>query len=189
MASVLLIVTILLSLQGTTLCHSITGDCNTFEIEKTNEGYYPCVHTDPTTGTSRLGVGFDLYYYFALDDLKQVGANMTKILNKTQCLTDDQIRKLFKISMDRAEQCVSSWMYKAWSPLSVNAKSALIDMGFDYHYIGCYPTLEDFVDLKNALTMTPPDYDKAATILEHSTWCGQENTRCMRAAKCFQSNS
>ena len=168
---------------------AVTGDCNSYEREKLNEGYYKCLYTDPRTGQSSLGVGFNLYGYEVDTQLIKVGANSTKILNGTECLNDTQIKELFKLSMADAVECASNFLYKAWSPLTLNAKSAIIDMAFDYHYIGCYPKIQDFVDLRSALSETPPNYDRAGSILKDSTWCGQEPKRCQEAVVCIQSSN
>uniref|UniRef100_A0A1X7TH95 Lysozyme n=1 Tax=Amphimedon queenslandica TaxID=400682 RepID=A0A1X7TH95_AMPQE len=173
---------------------AVTGECNSYEREKVNEGYYECLHTDPRTGLSYLGVGFNLYGYEADTQLGKVGANYINIMNGTECLNDTQIKELFKLSMADALECASNFLYKSWSPLTLNAKSAIIDMAFDYHYIGCYPVfpsrgLQDFVNLRSALSEKPPNYDKAGSILKDSTWCGQEPKRCQEAIDCIQSKN
>lgn len=179
---------VLLSLLLQSTLVLLSGDCNSYEREKVNEGYYQCIHMDPILDTFSLGVGFNIYDYAASEELKKVGANYTNIVNGKECLTDKQIMDLFNVDMSKAVECASEWMGKLWSSLSLNPQSALADMAFDYNYIGCYPKLYDFVDLKNALSMTPPNYDGAVSILQRSTWCGQENERCMQAIKCFQLN-
>uniref|UniRef100_A0A1X7TH09 Lysozyme n=1 Tax=Amphimedon queenslandica TaxID=400682 RepID=A0A1X7TH09_AMPQE len=168
---------------------AVTGECNSYEREKVNEGYYECLHADPRTGLFYLGVGFNLYGYEAYTQLGKVGANYTKVINGTECLNDTQIKELFKLSMADALECASGFLYKSWSPLTLNAKSAIIDMAFDYHYIGCtnFPSrgLQDFVNLRSALSEKPPNYDKAGSILKDSTWCGQEPKRCQEAIDCI----
>ena len=169
----------------------ISGQCNSYEREKLNEGYYECTHRDTATGMASLGVGFNLYGYQAEMELDKVGANYTRILNGSECLNETQIKELFKLSMADAVECASNFMYKAWATLSIDAQSAIADMAFDYHYIGCEPVyrIQDFVDLRVSLSETPPDYNKAANILQVSTWCGQEPMRCHEAMTCIQSSN
>ena len=194
--SLVIVTTLLVCLSSQVTLHQIIGECNSYEQEMVNEGYHRCVYTDPMTGMISIGVGYNIYDYNAQQDFTNVGANYSAVINGYQCLTDNQVKKLFDMSMSSAYKCASGWLGKpAWGNLTVNPKSAIIDMAFNYHYIGCnyyfapgHHSLYDFVGVKNALSMFPPDYEKAIDILMDSTWYSQEPKRCLKAIECLKNH-
>jgi hypothetical protein len=179
---------VLLVIFHVQFAHSnLSGECNSYKREILNEGYNKCVYRD-VKGAPYIGIGYYLIGYQASQDIQSVGADYDKIVNGSQCLNDAQIQQLFDKDMAESVQCASEWLgTAAWGNLTKDAQSAIADMAFDQHYIGCYPVLEmDFVDLRSALSQYPPSYDRAISILRGSTWYGQEKTRCLAAIECLK---
>ena len=54
-----------------------SGECNSYEREKLNEGYYKCVYKDPV-GIPTIGVGFNLKKFGARKRLKVLGLIMIR---------------------------------------------------------------------------------------------------------------
>lgn len=121
------------------------GECNSYEREKLNEGYYKCVYKDPL-GIPTIGVGLNLQKFGAKEEIESVGANYYAVLNGSQCLDDSQIERLFNRDMESAVDCASSWVSN-WSSLGSGPQSAIADMAFN---MGC-GSLHEFVSLKSAL--------------------------------------
>lgn len=158
---------------------ALSGTCNSYDREKLNEGYYKCVYKDPV-GIPTIGVGFNLEKFGARAEIEGVGANYNAVLNGSQCLTDDQIRRLFDQDMDTAVSCVSSWLSN-WSALGESPQSALADMTFN---LGC-AGIREFSSLHAALSSSPPDYARAAEDMRNSLWCRQVGDRCSRDIACM----
>lgn len=154
------------------------GECNSYEREKLNEGYYKCVYKDPV-GIPTIGVGFNLEKFGAKAEIESVGANYYAVLNGSQCLVDSQIEGLFNRDMKSAVDCASSWVSN-WSSLGSGPQSAIADMAFN---LGC-AGLHEFVSLKSALENK--DYSKAAEDMKASLWCRQVGTRCERDVSCME---
>lgn len=174
-------VLLLLAASFVTLeAHSLgtLGECNSYEREKLNEGYYKCVYKDPL-GIPTIGVGFNLQKFGAREEIESVGANYNAVLNGTQCLDDSQIERLFNRDMDSAVDCASSWLSN-WSSLGSGPQSAVADMAFN---MGC-GTLHQFVTMKSALE--DKDYSKAVASMKSSLWCRQVGSRCERDVACMQ---
>lgn len=161
---------------------SLSGKCNSYEREKVNEGYFRCVYKDPR-GIPTIGVGFNLKKSGARMRITNIGANYKKILRKTECLTDSQIKDLFDDDMAEAVQCARSWLSKVWSILGSTRQSVIADMAFN---LGC-SRLKQFKRMKAAIE--EQDYTKAAAEMRNSLWCRQVKTRCDRDIKCMQSRS
>lgn len=154
-----------------------SGECNSYEREKLNEGYYKCVYKDPV-GIPTVGVGFNLQKFGAKEEIESVGANYNAVLNGSQCLDDSQIERLFDHDMDSAVSCASSWLSN-WNELGSSPQSAVADMAFN---LGC-AGLHEFVSLKSALE--EKDYSKAAEDMKASLWCRQVGSRCSRDVDCM----
>src|SRR5690554_5080438 len=126
------------------IAFSLSGECNSYEREKLNEGYRTHgnlkkasallikVYKD-SKGIPTIGVGFNLMKSGARQQIAAVGANYDKLLAGTQGLNDNQIRTLFNQDMATAVSCVSSWIGN-WSSLSTTRQSAIADMSFN---LGC----------------------------------------------------
>ena len=160
---------------------AFSGPCNTYKVEKLNEGYYPCAYTDPV-GLRTVGIGFNLEKSGARARIASVGANYGKVKSGSQCLSDAQIQKLFLQDMQIAVSCVSSWLPN-WSSLPSGPKSAVVDMAFN---LGC-AGVKNFKKMKAALTQNPPNYPAAAAEMKNSRWCSQVKGRCTRDVKCMRS--
>ena len=154
------------------------GECNSYDREKLNEGYYKCVYKDPL-GIPTVGVGFNLQKFGARAEIESVGANYNAVLNGSQCLDDSQIERLFNKDMDSAEGCASSWVSN-WGSLGSGPQSAIDDMAFN---MGC-ATLHEFTSLRTALE--DEDYSKAAADMKASLWCRQVGSRCDRDVACMR---
>ena len=159
---------------------SFAGECNSYEREKLNESYEPCVYDDPL-GIPTVGVGFNLRKDGARRAIEGVGANYDDILSGTQCLTDCQIRSLFNDDMDEAVRCAKDWLGSSWYDLGSDPQSAVADMAFN---MGC-SKLRGFKRLYGALTESPPNYQRARNEMKDSKWCGQVGLRCDRDVACM----
>ena len=157
------------------------GTCNSYDREKVNEGYRPCVYKD-SLGIPTIGVGFNLQKSGARQEIENVGANYDAVLNGSQCLDDSQIQQLFNNDMETAVSCASTWLGSSWSSLGSDPQSAVADMAFN---MGC-GSLHGFVTLHACLTKSPPDYDGAVQSMRNSRWCGQVGIRCSRDVDCMK---
>lgn len=156
------------------------GTCNSYDREKTNEGYYKCVYKDPL-GIPTVGVGFNLEKFGARSEIESVGANYNAVLNGSQCLDDSQIERLFNKDMDSAVGCASGWL-RNWESLGSGPQSAVADMAFN---MGC-ATLHEFTGMHAALSSSPPNYSAAKESMKGSLWCRQVGERCDRDMDCMQ---
>ena len=159
---------------------SLAGTCNSYEREKLNEGYEPCVYKDPL-GIPTIGVGFNLKKDGAREAIEGVGADYDNVLSGTQCLSDCQIKTLFDNDMNEAVGCAKNWLGSSWSDLGPDPQSAVADMAFN---MGC-ATLRGFKKLHAALTESPPNYEAARKEMQDSNWCGQVGPRCKRDVACM----
>lgn len=156
----------------------MSGECNSYEREKLNEGYRQCVYKD-SMGIPTVGVGFNLKKFGAKSEIESVGANYDAVLNGSQCLDDSQIERLFNKDMDSAVSCVSSWISN-WSSIGSSRQSALEDMSFN---MGC-ATIHEFGSMKAAIEKE--DYSAAVSSMQGSLWCRQVGERCNRDVDCMK---
>ena len=155
----------------------LSGECNSYEREKVNEGYKPCVYKD-SKDIPTIGVGFNLEKAGAISEIESVGADYNALLNGSQCLRDDQIKKLFDIDMEDAERCGSRFVNN-WGELGSTRQSALADMAFS---MGC-ENLKLFVFLR--YRVEEKHYSAAAEQIRASRWCCQVKSRCDRDVSCL----
>ena len=156
---------------------TLAGECNSYEREKLNEGYYKCVYKDPVHGgLPTVGVGFNLDKSEARIAIEAVGANYDAVKNGSQCLNDSQIELLFTSDMDDAVSCVSGYVSNNVGP---GPRSALADMAFN---MGC-ATLGNFTTLISYVN--EEDYSKAVSDMKTTLWCLQVGQRCDRDAACM----
>lgn len=170
------VLTFLLVLVVPAFC--LDGPCNSYDREKINEGYKPCVYKD-SMGIPTIGVGFNLKKFGAREEIQRVGADYNALLNGSQCLKDNQIKELFERDMDTAVSCVSSWISN-WSSIGTSRQSALADMSFN---MGC-ATIHQFVSMRAAIEKG--DYSAAVKGMEGSLWCRQVGSRCERDVDCMK---
>lgn len=156
------------------------GTCNSYDREKVNEDYKPCVYRD-SRNIPTIGVGFNLLKSGAKSEIESVGANYNAVLNGSQCLNDHQIETLFNEDMATAISCASSWLGSSWYSIGSDPQSAIADMAFN---MGC-GSLHGFVNVRTALSQSPPDYEAARESMKDSAWCGQVGDRCGRDLDCM----
>ena len=157
-----------------------TGPCNSYQTEKSNEGYYKCVHND-SLGIPYIGVGFYLNALDAKSKIESVGGNYSAVLYGKECLNDSQIKMLFDMDMNVSLTCASKWLSN-WDQLSGSVQSAIADMAFS---MGC-TMLHELSDVQNALEHE--QYQKAVQALGAYFWCNSQQDRCERDAKCILGN-
>jgi len=156
---------------------SVNSQCDTYEAEKINEGYRPCVYYD-TKGHPTIGVGCNLDRPNIDQLLSVIGVTKAQLLSG-RCLDDNQIFTLFNNDMSVAKQCGPSWIPN-WNSLSASARSAINDMSFN---LGC-AGLRQFVKLSACLRNV--DYACARREMTDSLWCTQVGSRCTRDLQCMQ---
>ena len=156
----------------------MAGECNSYDREKLNEGYYKCMYKDPV-GIPTVGVGFNLKKFGAKSEIDSVGANYDAVLNGSQCLDDSQIERLFNKDMDTAISCVSGWISN-WRSIGSTRQSAVADMSFN---MGCF-TIKEFTSMKAAIENE--DYSAAVSSMKNSAWCRQVGGRCDRDVACME---
>ena len=158
---------------------TFSGPCNSLEAEKLNEGYRPCAYTD-SKGLRTIGIGFNLEKSGARSRITDLGVDYDAVKKGSKCLNDVQIQRLFWEDMESSVSCVSRWLPN-WSSLKNGPKSAVVDMAFN---MGC-AGVQQFKQMKAALTKSPPDYTLAAARMKDSLWCSQVGNRCPRNVKCM----
>ena len=155
-----------------------SGECNSYEREKLNEGYYKCVYKDPV-GIPTIGVGFNLKKFGAREEIESVGADYDKVLSGAECLTDSQIEQLFNKDMDTAVSCAEGWVSN-WSSIGSGPQSAIADMAFN---LGC-AALRTFTTLRSYIEKN--DFSGAAQDMKGTLWCRQVGNRCSRDVSCME---
>ncbi len=153
----------------------LSGECNSYEREKLNEGYKPCVYKD-SMGHPTIGVGFNLDKFGARSEIESVGADYNKVLNGSECLNDRQIEELFNKDMDSAVSCAEGFV----SGIGDTPESAVADMAFN---MGC-ATLHTFTTFRSLLQNK--EFAKAADDMKTTAWCGQVGSRCGRDVACVE---
>lgn len=106
-----------------------------------NEGCKECVYLD-TRGIKTIGIGFNLQRSDAQSILASVGANYSAIVNgpvtatktpcncgKVTCLTQDQIDKIFQITVEGASNDAQS-LVATFASLCCPVQNAIVDMSF-----------------------------------------------------------
>ena len=159
----------------------LSGECNSYDREKLNEGYKTCVYKD-SMGIPTIGVGFNLKKFGAKSEIEAVGANYDNVLSGKECLSGSQIERLFNEDMDTANACARTFVGANWNTIGTTRQSAVADMAFN---LGC-GTLLTFRSFRSALQSNPPNYTKAVSGMEDSAWCGQVGSRCSRDVSCMR---
>jgi GH24 family phage-related lysozyme (muramidase) len=123
-----------------------------------------------TTGVMTVGVGFNLQRSDARTLLSQVGANYDKVLAQEQALTDDQIDRLYEITLNEAFQTAQRFIPNLGThPPQV--QKVVVDMAFN---LGPQ-RLGGFRNFQSAINRR--DYNTAANEMTNSTWFGQVRNR------------
>lgn len=178
------ILSLILAILAVLCCNfepAIAGECDSYEREKLNEGYYKCVYKDPV-GIPTIGVGFNLKKFGAKSEIESVGADYDKVLDGTQCLDDGQIEQLFNKDMATAKSCASRYVNN-YNSIGSGPQSAIDDMAFN---LGC-GQLESFRTLKSKIESK--DFSGAAQDMRSSLWCRQVGGRCDRDVSCMSSGA
>ena len=72
------------------------GDCNSYPVEKKNEGYHPCLYYNKKN-IPMIGVGYNLQNKNATKQVEQIGVKIQDLLDNKTCLDDGQIQQLFQL--------------------------------------------------------------------------------------------
>ena len=154
------------------------GECNSYDREKLNEGYYKCVYKDPV-GLPTVGVGFNLKKFGARGEIESVGADYDKVLDGSQCLDDRQIEDLFKKDMDSAVSCARNAVSN-YNDIGDGPQSAVADMVFN---MGC----ATFSTFRGVISyIEKKDFSGAAQDMQTTLWCRQVGNRCARDVDCMK---
>jgi GH24 family phage-related lysozyme (muramidase) len=176
---------------------SCNADCGP-DATKENEGFEPCCYFD-TKNLRTIGYGFNMdadlkrtrstlhAYGLELEDVLAhcVATSGKKLCDSVctehpeACVTKPQATEIFKVHYAEVLQCSIDWA-GADKPSQVIA--AIADMAM----MGC-KKLDNFSNLKKALSLPVPDYATAAAEVRNSKWCAdvQVNSRCIRTSACI----
>jgi len=152
-----------------------------FEFVKNHEGYKNLVYKD-SLGIPTIGIGFNLTRPDAKNIISSVGANYLSVLKGEQKLTDEQIREIFKITIQIAYKDAKKWISN-FDGLPKNIKLAILDLSFNMGY----PRLSKFIKTKEAIIVG--DYSKAAEELTKSKWATQVGNRAKSIIGLFLASS
>lgn len=148
---------------------------------KIHEGYRASVYKD-TLGIPTIGIGLNLTRPDARKILTQVGVDYDEILSGKQSLSDNQIKEIFKITLNIAYKDAKQWIPK-FDSLPKNIKLGILDMSFN---LGL-PRLSKFVKTREHIVNG--EYAKAAQELQKSKWATQVGDRAKNLIKLFSSVS
>ncbi len=146
---------------------------------KQHEGYRHRVYKD-TLGVPTIGIGLNLTRPDARKIISSVGSNYDKILKGEESLTDNQIKEIFKITLNIAYKDAKLWIPK-FDSLPKEIKLAVLDMSFNLGY----PRLSKFVKTKDFILKG--NYKNAALEIQQSKWATQVGQRVQSLVKLFSS--
>ena len=112
---------------------SLSGPCNTLDVETINEGNYSCMHKDPL---KKICTDYRYWVQSHKERCKRIDQSRVLvqiIMQYSMAANVCQILTLFNEDMNTAVSCASSWL-KRWSSLGVASQSAIADMAFN---MGC----------------------------------------------------
>lgn len=142
--------------------------CDARSLITKHEGSRSCVYID-TTGNPTVGIGYNLNDSTARSDLAAVGADYDKVRAGTECLTQDQIMKLFEPSYQRAVSSAESAV-SSFNSLCCNVQEVITDMSYN---LGSLSSFTTFVSLINSGSWAQAAQDGRGT-----AWCSQVGSRC-----------
>lgn len=148
-----------------------------FNFVKEHEGYKPHVYKD-SLGIPTIGIGLNLMRPDAKNILQQVGVNYNDAKAGVIDLTDDQIREIFKITINIAYKDAKQWLPN-FDSLPKNMKLAVLDLSFNMGYA----RLSKFIKTKDFILAK--DYKSAAKELQNSKWATQVGKRVKSVINLF----
>ena len=152
-----------------------------FNFVKEHEGFRRAMYKD-SLGIPTIGIGFNLTRPDAKKIITSVGANFKDILNGKSELTDEQIKEIFKITIQIAYKDSKAWISN-FDGLPKNIKLAILDLSFNMGY----SRLSKFIKTKEAIIVG--DYNKAAEELRQSKWATQVGKRANSIIGLFLASS
>lgn len=150
-----------------------------FNFIKEHEGYRPKVYKD-TLGIPTIGIGFNLTRPDARKIIQSVGAEYEAVLAGIDTLNDEQIKKIFNITVKIAYDDAKKWLPN-FDSLPRNVKLAVLDLSFNMGY----NRLSGFLKTKEHILKK--DYNAAANELMKSKWATQVGNRSKSIFKMLSS--
>lgn len=139
------------------------------------EGIRPEAYKD-SEGNWTVGIGFNLERSDAKSILQGLGLSKSKLINKQQSLSPDQISKLFAINLKTAKADALAWCPNLYEhPIEI--QKIIIDFAFN---LGA-TKLRKFPKAQEAFANK--DYRRAAAEMKDSTWYGQVGRRSKHHVK------
>jgi lysozyme len=148
---------------------------------KEHEGYRPHVYKD-SLGIPTIGIGLNLMRPDARKIASQAGVNYDNVFTGKEDLTDEQIREIFKITLNIAYHDAKKWIPN-FDGLPKNIKLAILDLSFNMGYT----RLSKFVKTKEFILNK--DYKNAAKELQNSKWATQVGKRVQSVINLFLASS
>jgi lysozyme len=146
-----------------------------------HEGKRNKVYND-TKGIPTIGIGFNLKRSDSKSIIESIGANYSDVLSGKTLLTDEQIDKLFDVTLKEAEG-IASRVVTSFNQQPDNIKAVLVDMAFN---LG--PNrLSQFKEFIKAINNK--DYKKAAAEMQNSSWYNQVGNRSKTLVSIVQGTS
>merc|ERR1711871_1377898 len=135
-----------------------------------HEGNRKCVYKD-SRGIPTIGIGFNLQNYGAKSELAAVGADYSKIIDGSECLSEQQVSELFlKYSLPQA-QAESKRAISNYNSLCCNVKNVIDDLSFNLGgQLSSFGTFDSLIEQGK--------WEAAGNDLAGTAWCGQVGRRC-----------
>jgi len=147
---------------------------------KKHEGYRTHVYKD-SLGIPTIGIGFNLTRPDARKIIQSVGAEYDAVLAGIDGLSDEQIKKIFNITIKIAYEDAKRWIPN-YDSLPKNIKLAVLDLSFNMGY----NRLSGFFKTKEYILKK--DYKAAANELMDSKWAKQVGNRAKSIFNLFSSS-
>ena len=162
--------------------------CDPGPLVEKHEGRKPCVYLD-TKGIKTIGVGYNMQNKGAADVFKSIGADYQKFASgpttpsnvkcnctKVPCLSDEQIDKLFSLSLRMAVSDAEA-VIPSFPSLCCSVQNVLVDMAFTLGRarLAAFDVFTKIVQMQN--------WKAAGDDLTLSKWCVQDaKSRCLEDA-------
>ena len=125
-----------------------------------------------------VGIGYNLNNATAQQDFRKIGANYNAVKKGAVDLTETQMRNLYDISVERAEEDVRS-LVPDFDNLPANIQKVLIDMSFNLGKT----RLTKFPDMLKAVNAKNPNYTNMKKEMINSIWYKQVGIRSKNLVK------
>lgn len=142
------------------------------DLVRGHEGFKQRVYPDPIHGwkVPSVGVGFNLTRDDAAQRLREVGADLKKVLSGEQVLTPPQIQKLFDYDLNHSLEDARS-IFPGFDAFPTSAKKAIVDMIYNLGR-------KKFLGFKNMIdAVRANDWQEAAYQMFDSKWFDQVGKR------------